>query len=213
MVSLASLLTFAVSALLLVPGISSTAVNVTRYHDMGNEAREILSRATPAPPHWVIYWDEFTGAITPPDVTIIKGFNVFALSFLLVEGAFDQAKEWTTLTDAQRATVKSQYAAAGIRLIVSVFGATDAPTSNGADPIATANTFAAFVLQYDLDGVDVDYEDFDAFNGGKAELSKLVIGKPATASDASNGFMSTSTLASCLQTAKAQGWSKSSSND
>lgn len=39
-------------------------------------------------------------------------------------------------------------------------------------------------------------------------LSKIVIGKPATASDANNGFMSTSTLASCLQQAKNQGWSK-----
>lgn len=39
-------------------------------------------------------------------------------------------------------------------------------------------------------------------------LSKLVIGKPATASDANNGFMSTSTLASCLQQAKAKGWSE-----
>lgn len=37
-------------------------------------------------------------------------------------------------------------------------------------------------------------------------LDKLVIGKPATTGDASNGFMSTSTLATCLQQAKAQGW-------
>jgi hypothetical protein len=40
-------------------------------------------------------------------------------------------------------------------------------------------------------------------------LEKLVIGKPATAGEASNGFMSTATLASCLATAKNQGWSKS----
>lgn len=39
-------------------------------------------------------------------------------------------------------------------------------------------------------------------------LNKLVIGKPATSGDASNGFMSTSTLASCLATAKNSGWSK-----
>lgn len=38
--------------------------------------------------------------------------------------------------------------------------------------------------------------------------SKLVIGKPATAGDASNGFMSTSTLAQCAQQAKNQGWSE-----
>ncbi|KAG6821430.1 hypothetical protein H0H93_010154 [Arthromyces matolae] len=43
-----------------------------------------------------------------------------------------------------------------------------------------------------------------AANG--VSLSKLVIGKPATSSDASNGYMSTSTLASCVATAKSQGW-------
>jgi len=37
-------------------------------------------------------------------------------------------------------------------------------------------------------------------------LSKIVIGKPANSGDADNGFMSTSTLAGCLQQAKAQGW-------
>lgn len=70
----------------------------------------------------------------------------------------DQALEWTTLSDSQRTTIKSQYAAAGIKLIVSVFGSTDAPTTKGADPVATANTMAAWVKKYQLDGVDVDYE-------------------------------------------------------
>ena len=41
-------------------------------------------------------------------------------------------------------------------------------------------------------------------------LSKLVIGKPATASDGSNGYMSTSMLASCLEQAKNNGWGRSS---
>lgn len=83
---------------------------------------------------------------------------VSALSFLLTDGAFDKALEWTTLTAAQRSTVKSQYAAAGVKLIVSLFGSTDAPTTNGADPVATANTMAAWVKEFDLDGADVDYE-------------------------------------------------------
>lgn len=80
------------------------------------------------------------------------------LSFLLTEGAWDKAEEWTQLTADQRATVKSQYAAAGIKLVVSLFGSTDVPTSSGNDPIATANTMASWVKQYSLDGVDVDYE-------------------------------------------------------
>jgi len=37
-------------------------------------------------------------------------------------------------------------------------------------------------------------------------LSKLVIGKPAKAGDASNGFISTTTLAHCVLQAKNRGW-------
>ena len=77
-----------------------------------------------------------------------------------------QAEEWAALPASQRSSLKSQYEKAGIKLIVSLFGSTDAPTSTGADPIDTANTMAAFVKKYDLDGVDVDYEDFNAFDAG-----------------------------------------------
>ena len=42
--------------------------------------------------------------------------------------------------------------------MVSVFGSTDVPTTVGNDPVATANTIAAWVIQWGLDGVDVDYE-------------------------------------------------------
>lgn len=39
-------------------------------------------------------------------------------------------------------------------------------------------------------------------------LSKLVIGKPGTTSDAHSGVMSTSLLADCLEQAKQKGWSE-----
>ncbi|KAI6164652.1 glycoside hydrolase family 18 protein [Pisolithus thermaeus] len=264
----------------------------------------LVSRATPAAPHWVIYSDKWvSGENGPPAVSDIKGYNVFALSFWLISGPADQALEWTTLDSATRSSIHASYAAAGINLIVSAFGSTDAPTSTGADPTATANNLAAFVKQYGLDGADIDYEDFNAVNAqdGSAEnwlttftqalraqlpegqyiithapvapwfspiyvsgaylavdqtvgslidwvldpivvitegtseyttctgllntssstwpstalfqiaasgvpLNKLVIGKPATAGDANNGYMDPSTLAGCLGTAKAQGW-------
>ncbi|KAJ7765495.1 glycoside hydrolase family 18 protein [Mycena maculata] len=283
--------------------VNSVAVNTTIFDGLDEQARDILARATPAAPHWLIYSDQFVSGVTgPPAVADVAGFNVFALAFLLTEGAFDKAEEWTQLTAAERASVKAQYAAAGIQLIVSVFGSTDVPTSSGDDPIATANTMAAWVIEFDLDGIDVDYEDFNAFDAGTGAaeewvisfttqlrtllpqgtyilthapvapwfapgiwggggylrinsavgsmidwynvqfynqgateyttcaglltessstwpetalfqiaasgvpLDKLVIGKPGTSSEASNGFMSASTLATCLQTAKAQGW-------
>ncbi|RDB20908.1 Endochitinase 4 [Hypsizygus marmoreus] len=300
MVCFTSCIALLASALVYARAVSSVAINGTRFEGLNDQAREILARATPAAPHFVVYADAWDGTNGPPAVSKIKGFNVFTLSFLLLAGAWDKAYEWTTFTDAQRATIKSQYAAAGVKLIVSAFGSTDIPTTTGADPVGTANTFAAWVKKYNLDGIDVDYEDFGAFENGKAEawlttftkqlraqlpqgtyivthapvapwftpnrwpgggylkvhsnvgssidwynvqfynqgaseystcanllttsssswpksavfqiaasgipLSKIVIGKPATASDASNGFMSTSTLASCLQQAKNQGW-------
>lgn len=75
-----------------------------------------------------------------------------------MEGPFDKALEWTQLSPAQRSSIKSQYSSAGISLIVSAFGSTDVPTTSGADPIQTANSMAAFVKQFELDGIDVDYE-------------------------------------------------------
>jgi chitinase len=92
-----------------------------------------------------------------------------ALAFWLTQGPFDKAQEWASMAADQRAAIKSEYKNAGISLIVSAFGATDTPTTSGADPVDTANKVVSFVKQYDLDGVDVDYEDFDAINSGKAE--------------------------------------------
>ncbi|KAF4610520.1 hypothetical protein D9613_006969 [Agrocybe pediades] len=303
-VSMKAALSLLVGALSFAP-VNSIPLEASS-HNMSDVALKFVSdakNAVPAAPHFVIYSDApVSGQTGPPPVSQIQGFNVFALSFLLTRGAFDKALEWTQLSASQRSTIKAQYAAAGIKLIVSVFGATDAPTTNGADPIATANTMAAWVKQFNLDGIDVDYEDFDAINAGdgKAEawvasftkqlrtqlpqgtfllthapvapwfspgrfgggaylkihstvgslidwynvqfynqgtneyttcsglltassstwpqsslfqiaangvpLSKLVIGKPATSGDASNGFISTSTLATCVNQAKNQGW-------
>ncbi|KZP31615.1 glycoside hydrolase family 18 protein [Athelia psychrophila] len=113
--------------------------------------------SSPAP-HFVIYSDSLqTG--TTPDVSEVAGYNVFALSFYLSTGATDQAAGWAALTAAQRSSVLSTYHAAGINVIVAAFAIV-------ADPTTTANTLAAWVKQYGLDGVDVDYEDEAAFNGG-----------------------------------------------
>ena len=81
-----------------------------------------------------------------------------ALSFLTSGGALDNAGSWASLSDDERASVKSQYDAAGVKLIVSAFGATETPTSSGLDPVGAATTMANWVRQYKLDGIDVDYE-------------------------------------------------------
>jgi hypothetical protein len=57
---------------------------------------------------------------------------------------------------AAQQSIKASYNAAGIKLMVSAFGSSDAPTNK--DPVAMANTIGQWVLDNHLDGVDVDYE-------------------------------------------------------
>ncbi|KAF8133344.1 glycoside hydrolase family 18 protein [Boletus edulis] len=265
-------------------------------------ARDLLKRTTPAAPRFLAYNDKYLNPLpTPSD---LQGFNVLqvALTFLLASSSVDEAQNWQELTASQRSTYLSEYNAAGISLIVSAFGSTEAPTSSGLDPVTTANSIASWVITYGVLGVDVDYEDFTAFNGanGTAEtwlisftkqlrvqlpqgeyilthapvapwfspgrwsgggylavdtsvgslidwyniqfynqgateyttcaglltasssvwpetalfqisangvsLDKLVIGKPGTTADASNGYIDPSTLATCVAQAASMGW-------
>ena len=45
-------------------------------HQLDERARDVLSRATPAPPHWVIYSDKWHGTSTPPPTSAVSGYNV-----------------------------------------------------------------------------------------------------------------------------------------
>lgn len=88
-------------------------------------------------------------------------FHIFNFLFAYLHyilGPADQATEWASLDAGTRNSIKSQYSNAGISLMVSAFGSTDTPTSSGADPVGTANNMAAWVKNYNLDGIDVDYE-------------------------------------------------------
>ncbi|KAF7971107.1 hypothetical protein HWV62_22032 [Athelia sp. TMB] len=259
-----------VSAFALASRVACSPIAAEDFPGLDSTARSILERSTQvstAAPHFVVYSDQWISGLTgPPPVAEVKGWNVFVLSFLLTEGAYDKAEEWTQLTAAQRASVKSQYSAAGISLIVSLFGSTDAPTSSGANPVTTAQTMAAWVKQYGLDGVDEDFNAMNAQDGSaenwlisftnalRTELpvgqyilthapvapwfsptqyasgaylkvnqevgsqidwiaasgvpeNKLVIGKPGSSGDASNGYVAPATLATCVSQAKAKGWS------
>lgn len=73
---------------------------------------------------------------------------------------------WTNLTSSERTSILDSYHSAGIALMVSVFGDTVTPTTSKWDPITTAQDIANFTKTWGFDGVDVDYEDFDAFNAG-----------------------------------------------
>ncbi|KAI0830256.1 chitinase [Trametes gibbosa] len=114
----------------------------------------------PSGPKFVIYTDNtIDGGTVLPPLDQIQGFNVVNLAFLLTSGPADQAAHWAALPAEQRQTLKQQYNAVGISLVVSAFGETEHPTSQ--DPIKVANDLAQFVLNTDLDGIDIDYEEFE----------------------------------------------------
>lgn len=73
------------------------------------------------------------------------------------------------MPQADRRRVLDAYHNAGIALMVSAFGSTDQPTTWGKDPLATAQQLAKFVVDYEFDGVDIDYEDMGAMNSDQAE--------------------------------------------
>jgi hypothetical protein len=96
----------------------------------------------------------------------LQGFNVFILSFLLLSGPADQALAFTELDADTRASIISDYHSNGISIMVSAFGSTDAPTSEGADPVETANMVAGFVMQYGVstERCNCESEDLSSYS-------------------------------------------------
>ena len=48
--------------------------------------------------------------------------------------------------------------------MISAFGATEFPTSAGYNPDTHCKNLGNYVVQHNLDGIDLDYEDNDAMN-------------------------------------------------
>lgn len=53
------------------------------------------------------------------------------LGFYIDSGATDNVIGWTQLSATERASIKEEYAAAGISLMISAFGSTEQPTTSG----------------------------------------------------------------------------------
>jgi len=76
---------------------------------------------------------------------------------------------WGSTTDQIQKAWLAKYHAQGVKVLISAFGATDFPTSEGHDPVKVATDLAAFVKTNNFDGVDLDWEDNSAMDAGKGE--------------------------------------------
>ena len=93
------------------------------------------------------------------------------LAFLQSSGPLDQAAAWASLDATKRKQLKQQYNDKGVSIVVSAFGGSESPTSKGLDPVTLGGQMAKFVLDTDLDGIDVVWDDTQAAlkTGGAGE--------------------------------------------
>lgn len=118
-------------------------------------------------PHYVIYADRWLSAM--PDVSELSSFNRFILAFWESNGgAVDDVQAWSSWDEGYRRQIIEEYHDAGIAIMIAAFGSTDQPTTSGADAKQVAQKLASFVMEYNLDGVDIDYEDMSAMNSAQA---------------------------------------------
>lgn len=74
-----------------------------------------------------------------------------------------------------QATLKQNFTNAGVKLLVSAFGATQMPTTLGFNATDCALQLAAFVNNNNYDGVDIDWEDTKSFTLGDSSGENWLI--------------------------------------
>ncbi|KAL1411798.1 hypothetical protein Q8F55_002765 [Vanrija albida] len=111
-------------------------------------------------PHYSLYINDIIPYDSWPLADKIKPYNRVLLAFWESKGAQAAPVSWEGFTDAQRQAILTNYHDNGIALMVSAFSDDDHIVSNKADPVATAQSIGAWVKKYNVDGVDIDYEDF-----------------------------------------------------
>ncbi|XAO25541.1 hypothetical protein I312_104369 [Cryptococcus bacillisporus CA1280] len=145
--------------------VSYAAATASSTTAMSNSASTPTSEWSA--PHYVIYADSWLG--TMPDVSELGPFNRFILAFWEAStGAVDNVQAWASWDKSYRDRVIEEYHDAGIAIMVAAFGSTDLPTTSGKDAKQVAQELASFVKAYNLDGVDIDYEDMSAMNSARA---------------------------------------------
>jgi hypothetical protein len=83
---------------------------------------------------------KLAGADQPPSSDELVGINVFILSFLKVSGSTDQLLEFTNLDPDTQTSIIDDYHSNGISFMVAAFSDSDAPTTDGTDPVEWCNS-------------------------------------------------------------------------
>lgn len=131
------------------------------------------------------YWygDKIAVALGVPGVAPPHEYNYILLAFWMCSsGPTDMAGLWTNAyqnfgpensfgksNDEIQKNLKKRYNDAGVKIMVSAFGATEFPTSAGADPTQCALKLGNYVKTNNFDGVDLDWEDNEAMKRGTGE--------------------------------------------
>jgi hypothetical protein len=76
---------------------------------------------------------------------------------------------WGTTAQEIQQGMKKIYNDNGIKILISAFGATEFPTSQGENATECGLKLGDFVLNNNLDGADIDWEDNDAMDAGTGE--------------------------------------------
>ena len=117
-----------------------------------------------------------------PGYAANTAYNVIILAFWLSTGPADVAAVWADplkffstenpwgqTNDQIQKTLVAAYHSKGIKVLISAFGATEFPSSAGADPVVTCTKLAQWAKNNNLDGIDLDWEDTAAFTSRTGE--------------------------------------------
>ena len=152
----------------------------------------LLFTAQAPPPYYVSYVDKLNNWYPPKamaedmGVNNSKGCNFINLAFWIPDqdgssAPADVALVWSdalrffgkdtgygNTTKAIQANLRKSYHMQNTKVMVWAFGSTSNPTTSNIDPTAVGRNLALFVIDNQLDGVDLDYEDDTAMDSGTA---------------------------------------------
>lgn len=140
-------------------------------------------------PHYSLYLYDDVSAGSWPSADKVAPYNRLLLAFWESNGPTAASSSWANLPGDKQQSILNDYHSKGIAVMVSAFGAADSVIGKKKDPVKLAQDLAGWVNQHNLDGVDVDLEDFDSLQNNKdyaldwlskfyTELSNSLGGKP-----------------------------------